>query len=125
MKVLIIDDEPIILKMYEEIFRSGGFETLTAFDGEAGIKQAKENKPDYIMLDIIMPTFNGLDVLKKMKEDSEIKNIPVYLLTNLPAECSEEKAKSLGAAGYFVKAENDPKTVMEKIKSLSSPQSSS
>lgn len=118
MKVLVIDDEPAILSMYAESFRAGGFEVLTAENGEEGIKLAKNEKPNYIMLDIIMPRFNGLDVLKKIKEDPETKEIPVYLLTNLPAECSEDKAKSLGCAGYFVKAENDPKTVVDKIKNL-------
>ena len=116
MKVLIIDDEKSIVKMYEEYLNTANIEVVTAADGQTGIGLAKAHKPDVILLDIIMPKFNGLDVLSKMKADPDIKNIPVFLLTNLPAECSGEKAKELGAAGYLVKAENEPKMVVDVIK---------
>ena len=84
MKVLVIDDEKSILKMYSEYLTSQGFEVVTAGNGEEGIKIAKEQKPDVLLLDIIMPKFNGLDVLKSLKSDPDIKNTPIYLLTNLP-----------------------------------------
>ncbi len=117
MKVLIIDDEKGVLKMYSECLNMGGVETLTAPDGEAGIKMAKENKPDVIFLDIIMPKFNGLDVLRDIKNDPDLKNTPVFLLTNLPPESSGSKAKELGAAGYLVKAEYEPKMLLDIVKS--------
>lgn len=117
MKVLIIDDEKGILKMYSEYLQTGGIEALQATDGQAGIKIAKEQKPDVIFLDIIMPRYNGLDVLKDLKADPEIKQIPVFLLTNLPAESSGDKAKSLGAAGYLVKAQYEPKMILDIVKS--------
>jgi len=116
MKVLIIDDEKGIIKMYSEYFKMAGMQTLEASDGTTGIKLAKEQKPDVILLDIIMPRYNGLDVLKDIKADEEIKNIPVFLLTNLPQESSGGKAKELGAAGYLVKAENEPKMVLDVIR---------
>ncbi len=121
MKVLIVDDEKGVLKMYEEYLKTSGMEVVTASDGQAGIDQAKSQKPDVILLDIIMPKFNGLDVLKTMKTDPEIKNIPVFLLTNLPQECSGDKAKELGAAGYLVKAEYEPKMVLDVIKGVQKP----
>lgn len=117
MKVLIIDDEKGVLKMYSEYLQTGGIEALQATDGQAGIKMAKEQKPDVIFLDIIMPRYNGLDVLKDLKADPEIKSIPVFLLTNLPAESSGDKAKSLGAAGYLVKAQYEPKMILDIVKS--------
>lgn len=116
MKVLIIDDEKGILKMYSEYLQIGGVQTLQASDGETGIKIAKEQKPDVILLDIIMPRYNGLDVLKDIKNDPEIKNTPVFLLTNLPQESSGDKAKTLGASGYLVKAEYEPKMVLDVIR---------
>lgn len=116
MKVLIIDDEKSILKMYQDRLIMEQMEVLTASDGESGIKMAKAEKPDVILLDIIMPKFNGLDVLQTIKNDTEIKNIPVFLLTNLPEECSGDKAKELGAAGYLVKAQYEPKMVVDVIK---------
>ena len=115
MKILIIDDEKGILDMYQAYFTDKKNEVITAINGEQGIDVAKDQKPDVILLDIIMPRLNGLDVLKRLKEDQDLKNIPVYLLTNLPEECSSSKAKEIGAAGYLVKAENEPKDVLEAI----------
>ena len=117
-KVLIIDDETGILKMYQEYLKTSGFEVITASNGQEGLKVAKENKPDVILLDIIMPKLNGLDVLKTIKSDPDIKNTPVYLLTNLPEECSGDKAKELGAAGYLVKAQSEPKVIADVIKGI-------
>ena len=118
MKVLIIDDEQELLKMYEQAFSNTGFTSILAENGEVGIKKAKDQKPDVILLDIIMPKMNGLDVLAEIKKDPEIKEIPVILLTNLPEECSGEKSKELGAAGYLVKAENEPDQVVESVKKI-------
>ena len=88
---------------------------FSASGGEQGLAIAKEQKPDVILLDIIMPKLNGLDVLKTLKQDNDTKNIPVFLLTNLPQECSGDKAKELGAAGYMVKAESEPKLVVDTV----------
>ncbi|PIP21591.1 MAG: two-component system response regulator [Candidatus Nealsonbacteria bacterium CG23_combo_of_CG06-09_8_20_14_all_40_13] len=118
MKVLIIDDEETILKMYGTKLSMAKIEVLTSEDGQKGIEMAAKEKPDVILLDIIMPNINGLDVLKMLKIRDETKNIPVYLLTNLPQEASGEKAKELGAAGYMVKAEFEPQKLLEKIQSL-------
>lgn len=115
MKVLIIDDEKGILKMYEEYLKTAKIEVISASDGQTGINMARSQKPDVILLDIIMPKYNGLDVLKEMKKDPEIKDTPVFLLTNLPEECSGDKAKELGAAGYLVKAEYEPKMVIDVL----------
>ena len=115
-KVLIIDDEQELLNMYQQAFSSTGFESMIAENGEIGIKMAKDQKPNVILLDIIMPKMNGLDVLAEIKKDPEIKEIPVILLTNLSEECSGEKAKELGAAGYLVKAETEPAQVVEFVK---------
>lgn len=115
MKVLVIDDEKGILKMYGDYLTMNGIEVLQASDGATGIKIAKEQKPDVIFLDIIMPRYNGLDVLKEMKAQPEIQKIPVFLLTNLPAEGSSEKAKEYGASGYLVKAQYEPKMVLSIV----------
>ena len=123
MKVLIVDDERGVLKMYSEFLTTSGIEVLQAVDGQTGIRLAKDQKPDVILLDIIMPKYNGLDVLKDIKADAEIKDIPVFLLTNLPQESSGDKAKALGAAGYLVKAEYEPKMVLDVIRGATKPSS--
>ena len=119
MKVLIVDDEDDVLTMYKETLEAEGFEVTTANNGQKGLDQAFKQPPDVILLDIIMPKFNGLDVLQMLKSRSETKDLPVYLLTNLPEEASGEKGKSLGAAGYLVKANNDPTTVATLLKGIS------
>lgn len=116
MKVLIVDDEKGILKMYSQYLSMSGIEVVQASDGNTAIKLAKENRPDIILLDIIMPRYNGLDVLKDIKSDNDLKTIPVFLLTNLPEESSGAKAKELGAAGYLVKAQYEPQMVIDAIK---------
>ena len=115
-KILIIDDEEAILKMYKTAL--DGYDVSISKDSEEAFQLAQQTLPDLIYLDIIMPRLNGLDFLKKLKNTKETKEIPVIILTNLPKEASAEKAKSLGAIDYFVKAEHDPEKVAEITKEV-------
>ena len=115
MKILIVDDEPGILLMYSDKFKEHKHTILTDKNGDECLNIATKAKPDLILLDIIMPKFNGLDVLKKLKSDKELQCIPVILITNLPEEMSGEKARQLGAADYLVKAEHDPTSILEIV----------
>jgi CheY-like chemotaxis protein len=114
-KILIVDDEEAILMMYSDRLKSGGNEVITASNGEEGIEVTKKEKPDLIFLDIIMPKINGLDVLKELKADPDTKNIPIFLLTNLPEDASGGKAKELGVTGYLVKAQVEPARLEEIV----------
>lgn len=115
-KILIIDDEEPILNMYGEAL--GGHEVMFANNGEVGLNMALKQDPDLILLDIIMPKFNGLDVLDKLKSDKDTASIPVMILSNLPKEASADKARELGAAGYFVKAEFEPDKLATTVNRL-------
>lgn len=115
-KILIIDDEEPILKMYGEALT--GHEVVTAANGDDGVSKAEKEIPDLILLDIIMPQVNGLDVLERLKENKETSSIPVIMLTNLPQEASADKARSLGAKDYFVKAEFEPEKLANKVNKL-------
>ncbi|OQB06693.1 MAG: Alkaline phosphatase synthesis transcriptional regulatory protein PhoP [bacterium ADurb.Bin212] len=115
-KILIIDDEEPILNMYGEAL--GGHEVMFANNGEVGLDMALKQDPDLILLDIIMPKFNGLDVLDKLKSDKDTASIPVMILSNLPKEASADKARELGAAGYFVKAEFEPDKLATTVNRL-------
>ena len=119
MKVLIVDDEPAVLQMYQEKLIAEGFKVILAQDGKSGIDKTKSENPDIVMLDIIMPKINGLDVLKELKKDPDTQKIPVFLLTNLPEECSADKCKSLGADGYLVKAQYEPSALAQYLKTFS------
>ncbi len=117
MKVLIIDDEKPILDMYREKLTSEGINVVTVSNGEDGLKKAESEKPDIILLDVLMPKVNGLDTLKALKNNEATKHIPVYILTNLPEE-SASKAHSLGGAGYPFKAETEPSKLVKFLKDL-------
>lgn len=114
--VLLIDDEPAILDMYRMKLEQDGYTVFMASNGLDGIDIAKTENPSVILLDIIMPNMNGFDVLKALKEAPETKSIPVFITTNLPEHTSGEKARSLGAVNYLVKAEYEPGMVADILK---------
>ena len=115
-KILIIDDEEPILNMYGEALSN--HEVVYASNGEEGLEKARKEEPSLILLDIIMPKFNGLDVLDQLKNDKDTYQIPVMILSNLPKEASADKARDLGAAGYFVKAEFEPEKLASTVNGL-------
>ncbi len=122
--ILIIEDDPELTEMYQAQFSMQEYAVLTASDGAEGIERATDERPDVILLDILMPNVNGFEVLKKLKESPETKNIPVVVYTNLGSNDSDEKrelAFSLGAADYLIKALHEPNTILDRINSLLKP----
>lgn len=119
-KIFMAEDDPLMSRMYERAFRLGGHELTMAFDGEEALEKLQkiDPKPVLIMLDVMMPKVNGFDVLRQIKQDENLKNIPVIMLTNLAGESDAEKALGLGAVLYLVKSEYDPKEVVEKVKEI-------
>src|SRR3989338_9373457 len=102
--ILIIDDEEDILEMYAAKFTEAGFKVLTAHDGYEGIETAKQDQPDLILLDVLMPGMTGTDVLLKLKEDSTTRDIQVMFLTSLPERPEDVKAaKDAGAVDFLSK----------------------
>lgn len=118
MKILIVDDEKLLLDLYHDILVENGFEVIMTTNSKEGIELAKKEMPDIILLDILMPEMNGFDVAKILKSDDAMKNIPIYLLTNLPEESSSEKAKELGVSGYMMKAMTEPSKLAEEMKNI-------
>ncbi len=116
--ILIVDDDIILRQMYEERLKAEDFTVDAATDGEEALKKAKDKKYDLILLDIMMPKINGLDVLKMLKADEDTKNIPVILLTALIQDVDKQKGLAFGADDYIVKSETMPGEVMEKIKKV-------
>ena len=112
-KILIIEDEKILLDVLSKKIKEQGFSVFTAVDGEAGLRQIKKNKPDLIILDMLLPKVDGYGVLQKMKEDNI--NIPVVIVSNSGQPVDIDKALKLGACDYLIKAEFEPAEVVEKI----------
>jgi DNA-binding response OmpR family regulator len=115
-KVLLVEDEKMLAEMYSTKFAMEGYEVTKAFDGAEGLVQARKAKPDIILLDIIMPKLDGFAVLKELKADPKLKDVPVVLLTNLGQDDDVTKGKKLGATDYFVKADHTPAEVVGKVK---------
>ncbi|MEA1936921.1 MAG: response regulator [Patescibacteria group bacterium] len=116
IKVLIIEDDSYIMEMYKIKFAYSGFEVISASDGEKGLKILEKERPDIILLDVIMPKKDGFSVLKEIKSKPAIKEIPVVLLTNLGQRENIEKGFELGAVSYIIKAHFTPSEIVEKIK---------
>ena len=119
-KVLIIEDDEILLEMYKEKLKLEGFKVSTANDGKKALIRIKSGA-DLILLDILMPGLNGFEVLKKIKNDEDVSDIPVVVLTNIGGESLDKDkslALSLGATDYMIKALNTPEQVVSKIKKI-------
>jgi len=115
-KILFIEDESALQKTFGEVLKQEGYEMIPALDGEIGLRLAKSEKPDLILLDLILPRINGFEVLKQLKIDEETKSIPIIILTNLEKAEDIQKALELGAATYLVKANYTLTEVVEKVK---------
>ncbi len=117
-KILIVEDEPVLQDALNTAFTTGGYEVIKAMDGEEGIRMALEQKPDLVLLDLILPKKNGFEVLESIKKDVATKDIPVLMLTNLEESSEVMKAIELGAQGYLVKANYAIKEVLAKVQSI-------
>ncbi len=115
-KILLIEDEEMLANMYEVKFKNEGYDLVKALDGSQGLDLAKTIKPNFILLDIIMPKMDGFSVLKALKEDPTTKDIPVMLLTNLGQDEDVKRGNELGAVGYLVKANITPSEVVAAVK---------
>ena len=117
-KILIIEDDPLINRMYQKIFESGGHDVEIADDGEEGLEKIKTFMPNLVLLDIMMPKFNGLELLRKLKSMPEIAKTPVIVLSNLSGTEDAEAALSEGAVKYIMKSDYKPKEVYEIVKGI-------
>ncbi len=115
-KILFIEDEPAIQKTFGDVLRTEGYEVVSALDGEIGLRLAKTEKPDLILLDLVLPKIHGLEVLKAIKNDPASMAAPVIILTNMDDIKNIETALELGATTYLVKANYSLEDILEKVK---------
>lgn len=116
VKILLVEDDEMLISMYKTKLESVGYEMVIAKNGVDGIKLAKEEKPNLIMLDVILPQLDGFSVLEALKKDKAAKSIPIVMLTNLGTEEDKRKGKELGAKDYLVKANLTPTQFSDKVK---------
>ncbi len=119
-KVLLIEDDPLMIDLYKQTFQLNGFDVEIAEDGIKGLSLLKNSAvgPDVILLDIMMPKMNGFEVLEQLKKNPETKNIPVIVLSNLAQPNDVDKVLKLGAAMHLVKSQHDPRDTVEKVRQV-------
>lgn len=115
--VLVVDDDLTLRELYAERLKQEGYAVIEAGDGEEAIKKAQEI-PSLIILDIMMPKTNGIDVMQKIRADEKTKNIPIVILTALIQEIDKVKGIMLGNDTYLIKSEQMPKDVISKVNSI-------
>lgn len=114
--ILIVEDDPYVRNFYDRLFRIGSsHKVVMAGSGEEGLKLAKEQKPDLVLLDIMMPGMNGLEVLEKLKAETETKDLTVVILTNFGEEEFVKKAVALGATSFIVKSEIEGEQLLKLV----------
>src|SRR3989344_1826756 len=114
-KILFIEDEESLQRAMADILRENKYEVFSALDGEKGVELARTHLPDLILLDLILPKQNGFEVLQQLRRDSATKDIPIIVLTNLEGSADIERALSLGATTYLVKANYSLQDILVKI----------
>ena len=102
-KILIVDDEADIIEILQFVLESNGYECITAFDGEEGLKLAREANPDLIILDVMMPKMNGYKISRLLKYDAKYKNIPILMLTARSQDTDKALGEETGADEYITK----------------------
>ncbi|QQG45669.1 MAG: response regulator [Candidatus Sungiibacteriota bacterium] len=117
-KILFIEDESALQRAATKVLNEEGYSVLSALNGEDGLEMAKREKPDLILLDLILPKLDGFAVLEALKQDDTTKKIPVMILSNLEGGGDVEQALELGAKTYLVKANYRLEEVVEKIKQV-------
>ncbi len=113
--ILLVDDEPNVLKMVSRRLTSEGYQVVTALSGEEGLQLAQTQQPDLILLDIMLPKMKGRDVCARLKADPATQEIPVIFLTALGLADHVKAGMDLGAEDYIVKP-FEPATLLERVK---------
>lgn len=115
-KILIIEDEKILADMYRDKFVNAGFEVYPAFEAKEGLELAKKEKPNLILLDILLPRENGISFLGELKKDPEISAIPVVAFSNYDEPRTRKEAFQLGVKDYLIKTDYTPNEIVKKIR---------
>ena len=115
-KVLIVEDEIDIVSIYQVALDGAEFDILFAKNGKTGLETATKEKPDLIILDLLMPEMNGFTFLEKLRADENLKDTPVIVASNLGQSEDMDKAKQFGIKDYLTKDRFSPKDILDKIR---------
>ncbi len=117
-RILLVEDDRFLRRACEKHLRQLGYTVLTAVDGEEAIQKVRAERPDLVLLDLLMPKMNGIEVLQTIKSDESSRAIPVFILTNSSKETDIREITNLGAAGYHVKADLSLEELGHQVQSI-------
>jgi DNA-binding response OmpR family regulator len=113
--ILVIEDDKFISSMYTHKFMEAGFSVLTSYNGIDGVAAARQCLPDAILLDVLLPELNGLEVLKHLRAETKLSRVPIILLSNISNPDEAERGHSLGATDYLIKAYYTPSEIVQRV----------
>ena len=116
--ILLVEDDPFLIDIYTTKLKKSGFKTEVVTDGESALKKIRQKMPDILLLDIVLPQTDGWKVLREIKEDPNLQNLKVVILSNLGQKEEVEKGLKLGAIKYLIKSFYTPSQVVEEIKKI-------
>jgi len=117
-RVLLAEDDPFLIDVYTTKLKEVGFKVDVAKDGQIALDFLQKNKPDILLLDIILPRIDGWEILKKIKQEHKFKDLPIIILSNLGQKQEVEKSLALGATKYLIKAHYTPAEIVKEIRKL-------
>lgn len=115
-KVLIIEDDSFLRSLYKDKLEKEGFYFMEASNGVEGLHKIENEYPNIVILDILLPSKGGFEILEEMNKNGLIKQIPVIVLSNLKQDSDIEEARRLGAVDYFIKTESSSSEVVDRVK---------
>jgi DNA-binding response OmpR family regulator len=117
-KILIVEDDPLMSQLFQRAFMYQKHEVIIAHNGQEGLEKAKDFNPELVLLDVMMPVMNGIETLERLKQDPDLKEIPVIMLTNLSGGDDTAMALSKGSVRYIIKSEHDPDEVVKMVEDM-------
>jgi len=117
-KILLVEDDPFLIDIYSTKLKDAGFEVLVSDEGEEVLGKVKEENPDLLLLDIVLPEIDGWEILRRIKSEEKFKELKVIILSNLGQKEEVEKGMDLGAVSYLIKAHYTPSQVVEEVKKV-------
>ncbi len=116
--ILLVEDDPFLIEVYSTKFKEEDFEVRVAKDGNECFEKIEEKKPDLILLDIVLPSLSGWEILRKLKNEDKLDDLNIVILSNLGQKEEVEKGMNLGAAKYLIKAHHTPTEVVREVKKI-------
>lgn len=117
-KILLIEDDSMIIDLYRTELEKSGFSVSVIRDGRRVLSSIKKERPDIVLLDIVLPKIDGWEILKEIKSNPEFKDLKVIILSNLGQKSEVERGFKMGASKYLIKAHHTPREIVEEVKKL-------